>query len=719
VATRRSSGSFPRRVVVAAGAILSLVAMPYASPHAASAQTPAAQAPAPPSVPTFRSSARLTVVDVTVTDAQGRAVQGLTADDFTVTEDGEPQAISLVVFQKVDSGDAALPPIPATPPGQPRRAAPTVQPTIAGSAPGDLRYRNRRLIVLYFDLSAMPPLDQMRAYTASRKFLGAQMQAQDLVAIMTFEGGAVRVKQDFTADRALLTDTIDTLMYGEQKDADEMPDATTDTGTAFGQDDAEFNILNTDRQLSALQTAATMLRVLPEQKSLVYFSSGLRLNGVDNQAQLRATINAAVRTNVSIYPVDARGLVAEAPLGDATRASPGGIGLLTGQAATTQLTGFQRSQDTLYSLAKDTGGTPLFDNNDLSLGIVAAASSIASYYILGYTSTHMAMDGKFHRVRVALNGGRTAALSYRQGYFAEKTFAKFTAADKERQLEEALMLENPITDLPIALEVNFFQINRAEYFVPVSVKIPGSELMLARRRGAARTEIDFIGEVKDDYGITMQNVRDKLEIKLSEQTAAELSRRPVQYETGFTLLPGKYTIKVLARDAETGRIGTYQASFAIPNLNRETQRVPISSVVLGSQRVPLTSAIYSARKDAANDPASVNPLVYDGQKLMPSVTRVFSRSRDLYVFLQAYQRIEPVPRPLVAFVTFYRGEAKALETTPLAVTGQADASSKAMPLRFSVPLSALAPGRYDCQVTVLSPDAAKATFWRVPIVVVP
>jgi VWFA-related protein len=665
--------------------------------------------------PVFRSGALITVVDVTVIDKQGRPVEGLTAGDFAITEDGVPQTISVVAFQRMETNAAPLPPVPAAPPGRPARAAPTVQPTISASAPGDVRYRNRRLLVLYFDLSAMPPPDQMRAYKAARKFLDEQMKAQDLLAILTFEGGAVRVRQDFTADRESIRDVLDTLIYGEQRDANDLPDATVDVGTAFGQDDAEFNILNTDRQLSALQTAATMLRSLPEQKSLVYFASGLRLNGVDNQAQLRATINAATRANVSIYPVDARGLVAQAPLGDATRPSPTGITQFTGQAATTLVTNFQRSQDTLYSLAKDTGGKPLFDNNDLSLGIVQAAESIASYYILGYTSTHTAMDGKFHRVRVTLREGLDAELAYRQGYFADKAFAKFTAADKERQLEEALMLENPVTDITLAMEVNYFQLNSAEYFVPVSVKIPGSELALARRRGAARTEIDFIGEVKDDYGITMQNVRDKLDIKLSDQTAAELARRPVQYETGFTLLPGKYVVKVLARDNETGRIGTYQANFSIPNLNRETARVPISSVVLGSQRVPIANAIYSVKKNAE----SVNPLVFDGEKLMPSVTRVFSRSRDLYVFLQAYERLETSTQPLVAFVTFYRGEAKVLETEPLAVTGEVDPRTKAMPLRFSVPLEGLAAGRYDCQVTVLEPGATKATFWRAPIVIVP
>src|SRR6185503_2553312 len=128
----------------------------------------------------------------------------------------------------------------------------------------------------------------------------------------------------------------------------------------------------------------------------------------------------------------------------------------------------------------------------------------------------------FRKVKVSLNSGLAAEVTFRPGYFADKVFAKFTSADKERQLEEALMLENPVTEITIAMEVNYFQLNRAEYFVPVAVKIPGSELALARRGGAQRTVIDFIGEVKDDYGITIQNVRDKLDIKLSDETAAQL-----------------------------------------------------------------------------------------------------------------------------------------------------------------------------------------------------
>jgi len=693
----------------------------------------AAQQPAAPAA-TFRSTTRLIVQTVSVKDKDGRPIEGLTAKDFAITEDGEPQTVSFVEFQKLPtvpasasqvtvgdstSTDIATPAAVAPPPAAAAGAvASTTDARIASSPPGDIRYRNRRLLVLYFDLTSMPPPDLLRAYNAARKYINTQMTPADLVAVMGFQGGGVRVKQDFTDNKAQLLEVVQTLVFGEDKDGDGIPD-TLEEGTSFGQDDAEFAILNTDRQLSALQTAVGMLRPLPDQKSLVYFASGLRLNGVDNQAQLRATTNAALRANVAIFPVDARGLVASAPLGDATRASPGMTAMLTGQAAGNLMSNFQRSQDTLYALAKDTGGKAMFDYNDLSLGIVQAAQAVTSYYIVGFYSNHTALDGKFHRVKITLNGGLSADVTYRQGYFADKEFAKFNEADKERQLEDALMLENPVTEITIAMELNYFQLNRAEYFVPVAVKIPGSELALARRRGAARTMIDFIGEVKDEYGITIQNVRDKLDIKLSDDTAAQLAKRPIQYETGFTLLPGKYVIKFLARDSETGRVGTFQAAFTVPNLNREEKRIPISSVVLSSQRVPFSEALYNVQKSDSDKNVNANPLVFDGQKLIPSITRVFSKSREMFVFLQAYERGATTTQPLVAFVTFYRGEVKALETAPLPVTEGLEVRSKAVALRFSLPLDSLATGRYECQVTVLDPAGQKAAFWRAPVVLVP
>ena len=102
-----------------------------------------------------------------------------------------------------------------------------------------------------------------------------------------------------------------------------------------------------------------------------------------------------------------------------------------------------------------------------------------------------------------------------------------------------LMLDDPITELTIAMEIDYFQLNRAEYFVPIVVKIPGRELALAKRGGAEHTLIDFIGEIKDNYGMTITNVRDKVNIKLSDATALELAKRPIEYDTGFTHPSGK------------------------------------------------------------------------------------------------------------------------------------------------------------------------------------
>jgi VWFA-related protein len=688
------------------------------------AQQPAPQAAQPTSGPyKISTTTQLVVEVVSVKDKNGQPIEGLTAKDFVVTENGAPQTIAFCEFQKLqDDAPAAAAPAPASnvaPPittPAPPKADPTLQKEIAPERPGDIRYRDRRLMAIYFDMTAMPVPDQLGSLAAAQKFVKGQMRSADLMALMTFQGGSVHIIRDFTDDRDVLLKDIQDLILADQGfDPTDTDESAADTGAAFGQDDAEFNLFNTDRQLSALQTAVKMLGNLNEKKALVYFASGMRLNGVDNQAQMRATVNAAIRANVTLFPVDARGLVAMAPLGDATRGSPGGSAMYTGGAATAMMTGFQRSQDTMYSLAADTGGKALLDNNDLAQGMVNAENAISNYYIIGYYPTSTTLDGKFRKVSITLKE-ITAKLDYRQGYYAGKTFNKFTAADKERQLEDALMLGDPITDLTIQMEVNYFQLNRAEYYVPVVMKIPGSELALARRGGAEHTVIDFIGEIKDEFGVTVQNIRDKVDIKLSGETAQMLAKKPIEYDTGYTLLPATYTIKVLARDDETGRIGTYISKFVVPNLNKEEKRVPISSVVLSSQRLDLRDALYTAGKDKEQ---VSNPLVQDGQKLIPSVTKVFSRSRDMFVYLQAYEQLMEKVQPLVAFVTFYKGQTKAFETTPMSFNDALSNRVKTLPLRFSIGLDKLPMGRYTCQVTVLDPTSQKAAFWQAPVMLVP
>jgi VWFA-related protein len=694
--------------------------------HTSAQQIGTNKADGQPDTYTLSVKTQLVVETVIAKDKQGKFINGLTAKDFTVTEDGVPQTVRVFEHEKLPTNAEPLPPTPADEENiiiYHQLAKTQIKP----EDPNHAQYKGRRLLVMYFDMTAMPYPDQVRALYAAEKFIREQMTASDLVSLMRYSGGSVDVLQDFSADRNKLLSVLQTLVVGEgQGSAVQVDDASSaDTGSAFGQDDSEFNLFNTDRQLSALQTAAKMLASMNEKKALLYFASGLRLNGIDNQAQLRATVDAAIRAGVSFWPVDARGLVATAPLGDATQGSAGNAGMYSGTAAQAATDKFQQSQDTMYSLAADTGGKALFDNNDLTRGIVQAQQSISDYYIVGYYTTNTAMNGHFRKVKITINRPEVAKLEYREGYYASKKFGNFSAVEKERQLEDALMLGDPVTDLTIAVELNYFQLNRAEYFVPMMVKIPGRELALAKKFGAEHTLIDFIGEVKDDVtGATITNLRDSVNLKLTDATTEELARRPIEYDAGFTLTPGRYSFKILARDAETGRIGTYQTQFVIPNLNKVVKRVPISSVVLSGEQINVKDAIYNATKgkDAAkNDDA--NPLVQEGMKLIPSVTRVFSVDRELYIYLQGYlgnnsssanpsgAPTKAVSSPLVATVSFYQNRTKIMQAPAAVATALPGTRLGVVPLQFKISLGKLTPGQYECEVTVLDPTGQRASFW--------
>ncbi len=672
---------------------------------------------------TLSIQSQLVIEAVTVKDKQGNFVHGLTAKDFELSEDGVPQTIRYCEPESLAQNAKLLPEEAQQDENitiYNRLAREQIQPETMEKD----RYKNHRLLAFYFDMTTMQPFDQLRALSAVETFIRTKMTSADLIALLRYRGGSVDVLEDFTNDRDRLLSILETMVVGEgQGSADTTDDTSSaDTGAAFGQDDSEFNVFNTDRQLSALETAAEQLGRVNEKKSLIYFASGLKLNGVDNQAQLHATVDAAIKAGVTFWPIDARGLVAEAPLGDATQGSPGNRDIYTGGAAVAATSNFQQSQDTLYALAGDSGGKAFFDNNDLTLGIIHAQQAVSDYYILGYYTSNTAKNGHFRRVKVLLTNGTEANLSYREGYYAEKEFAKFNQEDKERQLEDALMLDDPITDLTIAMEIDYFQLDRAEYFVPIVVKIPGRELALAKRRGAQQTSIDFIGEIKDVIGgFTVQNIRDHVSKKLSDVTAAELATVPIEYNTGYTLLPGSYSIKFLARDDETGRIGTFQTTFTIPNLNKVEDRVAMSSVVLSSQREALNTAVYDTEKakERRKDEA-VNPLVENGASLIPSVTRVFSKGRVIYVYFQAYKQTPaPATQPLFAFVTLYQNGEEVYQTQPESIVPSAQSRLGTMPLNFNLGVSALTPGKYDCQVTILDPTAQKANFWRAPIELVP
>ncbi len=712
----------------------SAVALSVAWILAAGAQQPAPQsqnAPLSRPVYKFETTTQLVVVNVSAKDRDGKPIEDLKASDFTVTEDGKPQEIKVFEYQRLE--EVPLPARPATFATRPEEAAvapaafaapaaaPAVRSVIAPAEAGEIKYRDSRLLVLYFDFQGMPTDDQIRAQTGALKFLNTQMTSADRVAIMSYTGD-LKVLHDFTSDRDALVTVVKSLVVGEASEmANTVSDESAeDTGAAYTADDSEFNIFNTDRQLTALGNAVKMLSSLPEKKALVYFASGVSRNGIDNDAQLRATINAAIRSNVVLYPADARGLVATAPAGNASRGSGGGEGNrgnFSGGAGRAMASGLQGSQDTLYALAADTGGKVFLDNNDLSMGVVQAQRDIASYYILGYYSPNTSQDGKYRRIKVQINGKLNAKLDYRTGYFASKTFKQFNSSDRERQLEEALLLGDPVTDLTLALETDYFRMGPDRYYVPLTIKMPGSDLELAKRGGSESTRLDFIGQVRDAKGRLAATVRDFITVKLKSETAAELANRTVAYDAGFTLQPGNYTLKFLTRENETGKMGTFETKVVVPDLTVDRGLLPISSVILSNQKEKVSNTVGDARPDRRL--FQFSPLVRNGEKLVPSVTRVFRKDQEMYVFLEAYEPNADEVQTLVATLSLYRGKVKAFETDPLTVAEGMDPMTKAVPIRFSFPLEKLEPGRYTCQVSVLNPASRRFAFWRAPVVLLP
>lgn len=682
---------------------------------------------------TFKAEANLVVIDVSVKDKSGKVMGTLKKGDFIILEDGKPQQISVFEFQKLDS-DEPPPPVPAIKPVKDAvatvavPAAPAPKPTTLVSGPKPIiRYQDRRLVAMLFDFSTMAIPEQIRAQKAAQDFLKTQLKPADLVAVLTAGTGPIKVTQEFTDDRARLEEVVKQLKIGDGADLAALGsngDDTVgdDTGTAFNADETEFNIFNNDRKLATLETAAKLLAALPEKKALIYFSSGLEQQGNDNRAQLESAINAAKRANVAFYPIDARGLVASAPAGDASSAGGRGSSAFTGSAVSARGASRDNSQETLSTLAADTGGKMFVDDNDLSLGMQQARDDISSYYIVGYYSTNGKTDGKFRRVQVKLaNPALQAKLDYKGGYFGEKEFKKFTSADKESQLEQALMLGDPVTDLSLTAETSYFRLARDRYFVPFAVKIPGSEIALAKSKGKgkAQTELEFIGQLRDDKQKLVGVVRDGIKIKLAEQTAAQLTSRPIAYETGFAVPPGTYTLKFLARENETGKMGTYESKFVIPDLAPDKPNVlKTSSVVWSSQRQPMSESIASVEKKKILE---ADPLVQDGQKLIPSITHVFRKDQNLYVYLEVYDPgLDGNQKPSVAAtLSFYRGRTKSFESEPVRLDTFMAKRGQTLPVRFQAPLSQLAAGRYTAQINLIDETGKKFSFQRTEIVILP
>jgi VWFA-related protein len=667
----------------------------------------------------FRSGTELVLVNVVVRDKSGAVVRNLSRDDFTVTEDDKPQTITSFDFEEL-----APSPTGKNPTASATQAAPLaaernrtasaaqhvfVQPRPAQApasssqepAPAKVDMRGRRLIVLFFDLSSMQPEELERAVKAAHDYVEQKLSAADLIAIASFST-SLQVVQDFTADAAVLRDAIDTFGSNNAAGFDNGTtgdvEDTPDNGNAFTADDTEFNVFNTDRRLDALQTLADELAGIEQKKSVIYFSGGMSQQGQDNQVQLRRTVDRANRANVSIYAADMRGLQALAPGGDATQGSRRGTSTFSGASTRNQFGSQAATQDTLTTMAEDTGGRAFFDSNTFGQVFDRVVSDTSAYYVLGYSSTNPARDGRFRRIRVRLKRS-DLKLEYRSGYYAPRDFAHSTKDDREEQLQDQLTSDLSATDLSAYVSTAYFRLADNRYFVPLSVVVPGYQLPITKSTDKNKATLDVLGLVRDEQRRPVGRVRDT--VRLSTDAADDLRRKTVQYETGFEMPPGKYRVKVVVRENLDGAFGSYETDIVVPDVKRDAMKV--SSVIVGTQLQP------GVRKNDRN------PLVRDGRELVPNVTHVVSAGQHLYFYYEVYEPATPVK--LLTSIAFFRGRQRLFETPVVETTQLTAPDRKTAVFQFDVPASSLSPGLYTCQINVIDDSAGSFLFPRMQLYV--
>jgi VWFA-related protein len=657
----------------------------------------------------IRAAVDLVLVDVQVLDGSGRPITGLAPEQFRIFEDDREQAIASFEYFDIEAIETA---------GE-GETSPVMVALGAVADPAIVReaVRDRRLVALFFDQSSMQADEQLRAAEAARRYLREQMTPADLVGVVAL-GQQLRVLANFTNDRDLLERAVARIAPGIETQLAGPVEATPpgeeavaeDTGAAFTPDETEFNIFNTDRKLAALQGLAGLLRDIPGKKSIVHFTAGLSQTGAENRSQLRAATDAANRANVSLYTVDVRGLQAAAPAGDASAASDAGTALFSGQSVFRQSAARQDSRDTLATLASDTGGRAFFDLGDFSEVFRRVQQDTSGYYLVGYYSTNAARDGRWRsiRVRVDVPGARVRG---REGYYAPRDFGRFTTEDRERQLEEAMAAEAPRLEFPVALEVAYFRLSDDEYFVPVAAKLASSALEWAERRGRREVEFDFAAEVREETsGEAVAALRDTVRVRLDLQRFQQVARQAIVYQGGVVLGPGHYRMKFLARENESGRIGTFEYELVLPPANRE--RLELSSLMLSSQvEAVRRSSEVRTRALAPDARLEKTPLEVAGERIVPSVTRVFTPQQRLFVVFQAYLPAGLDPAQLRAGLVFFRDGQRASETS-LVTPAEFDRATRTAAFRISLPLERFAAGRYTVQAVVIELAGVHSAFQR-------
>jgi len=591
-------------------------------------------------------------LEVAVSEKRRQPLLGLRREDFVVLEDGKPQPI--VQFHAFARFAAAVP-----------AAAPTAAPARAESEEAD-DVLPARYVVLAIDDLHMEFESLARAHRALERFLDEDLQPEDQVALVT-TSGASALSQEFTSDRAVLRQTLSRLSaQGRHADWTGVPHISDyqaeliEAGDPLALDAAAQEVLqhgivrdrasaerearskahvvlaeavyNSRLTLEALESLCRGLSGLTGRKTVFLVSDGFITGlsaGSGSSFDMRRIADAGTRAGVVVYALDTRGLIAtpatlraDSPL----MIGPETVGAVEAMAGRTA----EATRTALHAITAGTGGFLAEDSNDLRAGLRAMIKDTETYYVLAYEPTNAKRDGGFRRIEVRLPGVRGVKVRTRSGYFAldeRRLTAHATAEDAARREEQrraemgnALGALAPLAGIPVRLSADFVSRDGSEGQVVVNGSVDTSVLPFVRRDDRFQATVDAAAIVLDANGrvaATLETVRRSLD--LSEADHAKLARRGLPYTRAVALRPGRYQVRLAARDDATGLLGSAWRRVEVPDLSQG--RLELSGLFL----------LKDGGRPATPASAGAEPVLHSAQD-RPR----FGRAERLYVQLQAY-----------------------------------------------------------------------------------
>jgi VWFA-related protein len=740
------AGASARQVrVLLRAAFLSAVAA--STSFLASAQ----QQPAPSA--TFQVEVNFVDIDAVVTDERGNFVGDLTKDDFELLDDGKPQEIS--AFSLVDI------PLPSA------GARPRADAAVVSDVKSNAQPISGRLYVIVLDDLNVAPLRSKVVVNAARQLVERHFGPNDMAAI-TYTSGRTDGAQEFTSERALLLAAIDRFQgrklrstvieradhYFQQHlkeleinapDPDD-PDATTgppQSGTIRGPigysdmttDPDDFERGHRAQQvLGALKRLAELMGgIRGRRKAVVMFSEGIDYPIYDIFGSPAATtvlmatrdaIAAAARANVSFFSVDPRGLVGMTSEAiELNAAADAHLGF----DAKGLLADMYLSQDSLRTLAEETGGYAAVNSNNVSTALNRIVRLNSTYYVLGYYPKDARRDGRFHKieVRVKRPGLRVSA---RKGYVSPKLLSAEQLQQQERERERARgragaaqtsnelreILNQPLqrNGLTMAVQAAPFKSASRQASVAVAIEVDAARLHFSEQPNKTFADgIELSLFALDERGRQHGGSFYQFNLALRPDTYERVRGSIVRMNPRIALPPGRYQLRVGVRETGAGEMGSVFHDLQVPDYN--ASGVAMSGLLVTHQ---------AARQQFSAQPDDQLP---PGALPAPATTRrTFSQGDVVSLFAEIYDGRSSRERRRIEMITTLVGEdgnaAFSSRESLDGATADAGQRSARIPITKQIPLRDVQPGRYVFRVEArLLGGDEKPVVRETPVTIVP